>query len=96
LKRKFITGQNEREESTQNTIVTKMLRVRAIRARMIKASTYKITLADLRLSQSESESEKKMIGRTVVLLGVSMAGLLSGASVVHQIMKPDLTLPKTA
>jgi hypothetical protein len=36
-----------------------------------------------------------MLGRTVVLLGVSMAGLLSGASVIHQIMKPDLTLPKT-
>lgn len=35
-----------------------------------------------------------MFVRTGGLLAVAMAGLLSGASVVHSFMKPDLTLPK--
>lgn len=35
-----------------------------------------------------------MIGRVVVLVFTSMTGLIVGATVVHNVMKPDLTLPK--
>jgi len=35
-----------------------------------------------------------MIGRSIILVITSMGGLLAGAAVVHNVMKPDLTLPK--
>ena len=38
--------------------------------------------------------KETMIGRAIVLVFTSMAGLMTGASVVHTVMKPDLTLPK--